>query len=139
MWKKTLLALATVVALAGFGTVAEPTPAAAAPGVHRMPHAGVGMARPRGGVVMARPRVVAAPAHRWHRGPGIGVRHPGYRHHHRGWRGGWYGGYWYGGTGWYYPPGVYTAYSNCWIVRKKVRVWTDDGWRRRWRKVRYCS
>lgn len=123
MWKKTLLALATVVALAGFGTVADSSPAAAQ-GMHRVqPRMHAPAPRHWGGVQHV-PRGYYRPAPRWD-----GRRHwRGHRH-------------WYGSGIWFYPPGVYGgyAYSDCRIVRKRVRVWTDDGWEYRWRRYRICA
>ncbi len=126
MWKKTLMALAAVVAFAGLTAVVDSTPAAAQPGMHRPPMAGMPTARPRMGGMHRPPsgRFVGAPRHRW---PG-----PGRHHRPRGWY----------GPGLLFPPGVYGlygGYEECRIVRKRVRVLTDHGWRLRWRKVRYCS
>lgn len=120
MFKKTLLALATVVALAGFGSLGATTPADAAQTVHRLP-----------------PRMHAAPVH--HRiAPAHAVPRAYYvRHHHRHHRlhrSTW----WYGSGMWLYPPGVYGYYDDCRVVRKRVRVLTDHGWRWRLRKVTYC-
>lgn len=119
MWKKTLLALATVVALAGFGSLVEATPAAAQ-GMHHRP-----------------PIMHAPPPRHWGGGPHVVPR--GYYHtpRHR-WGGPSYG---FRSTVRVYPPGVYGyyGYSDCRIVRKRVRVWTDYGWRFRLRNVRYCG
>lgn len=124
MWKKTLLALATVAALAGFGAVVDSAPAAAQ-----------GMHRPMPRMHAPAPRFAGAPharpAHYWGGGPRW--HHPRRWHHRR------HG--WYGGGVMFYPPGVYgyDAYSTCRVVHRRVRVLTDEGWRLRWRKVRYCS
>lgn len=131
MWKKTILALATVAALAGFGSLFESAPAAAQ-GMHRPP--------PRMQTMrMHAPRpMIARPMH-WR---GDRPVRPPYRHWHGPRHRAWYGwGYGWGYRPWAPPPGVYGYYtqSTCRVVWRKVRVWTDDGWRRRWRKVRYCA
>mgnify|MGYP001766379731 CR=1 FL=1 len=133
MWKKTLLALAAVAALTGFGLAVESTPAAAQ-GMYRPPRAHA--------VPMRAPRpMIARPMHR----PGSHIVRPPHRHwhgpRHRWYGGGWGYGYGYRYRGWATPPGVYGyyAYPACHVEWRKVRVWTDDGWRRRWRKVRICS
>ena len=134
MWKKTLLALATVAALAGFGTIADTAPAAAQ-GMHRpMPR-------------MHAPAMRMGPMHGGPRFTGMHGPRPVFRHgppHRRPhWRHDrWRGGGWYGPGLILYPPGVYdsySGYSECRIVRKRTRILTDYGWRWGWRKVRYCS
>jgi hypothetical protein len=127
MWKKTLLALATVAALAGFGAISGDARAA---GAHRPMPPRMHAPGPRIGAV---PRV--RPGYYAHT-PRAGWHHPRRWHGRRSWGG------WAGPGLLFYPPGVYGAYGDyteCRIVRKRVRVWTDDGWRRRWRRVRYCS
>ena len=129
MWKKTLLALATVAALAGIGTIADTAPAAAQ-GMH-------GPMPPR----MHAPGPRFSPMHGGPRFSGMHNPRPVFRHgppRHRHWR----GDRWYGGGIGFYPPGlygVYGGYSDCRIVRKRVRIETDYGWRWGWRKVRYCG
>jgi hypothetical protein len=122
MWKKTLLALATVVALAGFGTLVESSPAAAQGMHHYQPRMQAHAPRHWGGVQHVPRGYYRPPPHRWH-----GPRH-------------WHGPR-YGSGVWFSPPGLYAgyAYSDCRIVRKRVRVWTDDGWDYRWRRYRYCG
>ncbi len=138
MWKKTLLALATVAALAGFGTIADTAPAAAQ-GMHRPLPPRMHAAAPRFAPMHAGPRQLA-PRHIAPRYAGMPGPRPAFRHgppHRRHWR----------GEGWYtpgllvYPPGIYAyddGYTTCRIVRKRVRIETDYGWRWGWRKVRRC-
>lgn len=115
MFRKTLLALAAVAGIFGFGAVVESMPAEAQ-GMH-----------------------AHRPPMRHFGGPGPSARyyHPPRRHwnnHRHGWNRGWYRG----GV-WVTPPGVYGYYnSDCRIVRRQVRVWTDYGWRLRWRNQRIC-
>jgi hypothetical protein len=139
MWKKTLLALATVAALAGFGTIADTAPAAAQ-GMHRPLPPRMHAPAPRMHVA---PRY-AAPRYVTPRYAGMHGPRPVFRHgppHRRHWRGhGWYGG-WYASGLLIPPPGVYgyyDGYTTCRIVRKRVRIETDYGWRWGWRKVRRC-
>ena len=132
MWKKTLLALAAATAILGFAAPSHAVPLYA-PTVHRhLSEPGPAVAEH----VQYHPR-------RWDGGPRFGHRPPpgfgydpmrhrrydGPRHH---WRGG----------GWAPPPGLYgglRVYDDCRIIRKRVRVWTDYGWRMRWRTVRVCG
>jgi hypothetical protein len=141
MWKKTLLAFAAAAAILGFAAPSEAAPFDA-PYMHR-------------------PRMQSGPIHvqhqprHWGGGPRIQQHIPpgfGYdpmrrrhgdqwRHHHRHWRGGGSWG-WYGGGGAYSPPGLYGGgyvYDDCRVIKKRVRVWTDYGWRFRWRTVRVCD
>mgnify|MGYP001766840980 CR=1 FL=1 len=117
MWKKTLMALAAVVAITGFTTVIDAGPAEAQH-MRRPPPPVARMHRPP-----TRPI-----------GPMVGRHHrpmPGPHRMYR--RDRWYG------PGLIIAPGVYGAYEECRIVRKRVRVLTDEGWRYRWRRVRYCD
>ncbi len=111
MWKKTFLALAVAATFVGAGAFFTAAPAEAQP-YQRPPHHWGGGPGPR---VYGDP-----PRHRWDHGPRWG---------HRG--------------GWVAPPGIvtygYRSYGECRTVMKRSRVWTDDGWRRIWRRVRVCD
>ena len=124
MFKKSLLALAAVVALAGFTTFAEP---AAAQGMHRPPMPRMHAPGPRMMPMHGGPRVGAF--HHPRPGP---IYRPALRHHR-------ITRPWIAPVIPYYPSGVYGYYDDCRIVRKRVRVLTDYGWRLRWRTVRYCG
>lgn len=116
MWKKTFLALAVAATFVGAGAFFAPTPADAQPMYRHQPHQwGGGYAQPR--------YYGDPPRNHW-------------RHHQPRW------GY---RSGWVAPPGVatygygYGSYGECRTVMKRSRVWTDDGWRRIWRRVRVCD
>ncbi|MDK9696559.1 MAG: hypothetical protein OEL76_09220 [Siculibacillus sp.] len=127
MLKKSFVALAAAAVLAAFAAVADPTPAAAQ-GMHRPPMPRMHAPGPRMMPMHGGPRIGA-----FHHPRPAPVFRPAPRHHHvRPWVGPAIGFY---STGVY---GLYGGYEECRIVRKRVRVLTDDGWRLRWRKVRYC-
>lgn len=123
MFKQTLLAMATVVGLIGFGGMVESTPAAAQVVQHRIHRPA---AAPQHRVWTHEPR------QRWHNPP----RRDWHRRDH--WRRDrWHRDRWYGGV--YVVPGAPYAYEDCRLVKRRVRVLTDDGWRLRWRWRRVCD
>ena len=108
MSKKLLVALATVAALAGFGTLAGSAPAEAQ-GMYGPPH---------------HFRHGPPPPHFRHGPPPPPVWHaPPPRH--------------FAPRVWVAPAPFYA--EDCRVIRKRVRVLTDRGWRWRWQHVRYCD